>query len=293
MEITVDRDSVAAGDDTERHDYTVEVTPETTVDEILRTLRPDVNVAGPAAWLVRLGGRDGPAVAVYAAGFGMHVSPAADRPVGTLSPPVIYFDYWQSSPPQLLVDALKRGEEPDRKVALEEGWRQQYRDRLAAARASEARSPGDLLGTTMIAAAARLDAQIDVHARDYARLTAADGSTWVFHTDHRYWIWIDKAVHGLEQSIAWFRLPARSAEAVLTAILGEAWRTSRGLGQPAQPPTDVEVVPGRRSHWQWTDEAGPQEVRNWETPELAQHYAPFARWSVDEVVAHFTAASPM
>lgn len=60
------------------------------------------------------------------------------------------------------------------------------------------------------------------------------------------------------------------------------------------PETTVdEVVPGRRSHWQWTDEAGPQEVRNWETPELAQHYAPFARWSVDEVVAHFTAASPM
>src|SRR5688572_3984144 len=48
MRITVDRDSVAAGDDTERHDYVLEVAPETTVDELLRTLRPDVHVAGPA-----------------------------------------------------------------------------------------------------------------------------------------------------------------------------------------------------------------------------------------------------
>jgi len=294
MRITVDRDSVAAGDDTDRHDYVIEVAPQTTVDELLRTLRPDVSVAGPASWLVRLGGRDGPAIAVYAAGFGMHVSPAADRPVGSLSPPVIHFDYWQGSPPQLLLDALKRGEEPDRRTALEEGWRQQFRDRLAAARADEAAAPGGLLSPEVIAAASRLDARIEVHADDYARVIAADGSAFVFRTDHRYWMWIDRVSDdGLELSIAWFWLPARSAEPVLAAILGEGWRTARGLPDQQPPTTTIEVVLGERSLWQWTDDVGPQEVKNWDTPELAQHYAPFARLTVEQVVAHFTAGSPM
>jgi hypothetical protein len=59
------------------------------------------------------------------------------------------------------------------------------------------------------------------------------------------------------------------------------------------PPTTIEVVAGRLSLWRWTDESGQQDVKNWETPELAQRYAPFARWSVDQVVAHFTGASAM
>ena len=291
MKITVDRDSVAAGDDVDRHDYTLEVPPETTVDEVLRTLRPDVSVAGPASWLVRLGGRDGTAIAVYAAGFGMHVSPAADRPVASLSPPVIHFDYWQSSPPQLLLDALQRGEEPDRRTAMEEGWRQQFRDRLVAARASEAASPGGLLSPALVAAASRLDALIEVHAGDYARVTAADGSTWVVHTDHRYWIWIDRAADGLELPLAWFWRPAPAAEPVLAAILGEAWRRARGLPGRVPPPVTISVEHGQR--WTWVDGGTGYEVKNWETPELAEHYAPFARLSVDEVVAHFTSVSPM
>jgi hypothetical protein len=294
VRITVDRDSVAAGDDADRHDYPLEVAPGTTVDEILRTLRPDVSVAGQATWLVRLGGSDGQAIAVYASGFGMHVSPAADRPVESLTPPVIHFDYWQSAPPQPLLDAIKRGEEPDRRAAIEDGWRRLFRDRLAAAQAREASSPGGLLGPSALAAVDRLGAQVLVHADDYARVAAADGSTVVFRTDHRYWIWIDPVTDDdLELSIAWFCLPARSAEPVLAAILGERWRAAHGLPAPAPPPTTIEVVEGWRSLWRWTDDAGPQEVKNWDTPERAHRYAPFARLTVEQVVAHFTAGSPM
>ena len=286
------RDSVHAAD--EPVDQFLELPPETTVDQVLRTLRPDVTVAGPASWIVRLHGRDGPPVAVYAAGFGMHVSPAADRPLSVLIPATLHFDYWQSSPPQLLLDALKRGEEPDRRAAMEEGWREQFRGRLAAAQAEQTASPGGLLSPAVIAATSRLDARIEVHASDYARVIAADGSSYVFRTDHRYWIWIDRVTDDeLELSMAWFWLPARSAEPVLAAILGEAWRAARGLLDREPPPTTIEVVTGQWSLWQWTDDAGQQQVKNWETPELAQHYAPFARLTVEQVVAHFTAGSPM
>ncbi|MDZ5621263.1 hypothetical protein SFC88_10515 [Nocardioides sp. HM23] len=292
MLITVRRDSVHAAD--EPVDRELDLPPATTVDNVLRTLRPDVNVAGSASWLVRLGGSDGPAVAVYAVGFGMHVSPVAEQPVSSLSPPVIHFDYWQSSPPQLLLDALRRGEEPQRATAIEEGWRHQFRGRLAAARASEAEAPGGMLSPTMIAAASRLDARIEVHAADYARVVGADASAFVFRTDHRYWIWIDRVTDDdLELSIAWFWLPARAAEPVLAAILGTSWRVSRALPEPEPPPTTIEVLPGWRWEWRWADESGRHEVRNWDSPELAQRYAPFARLSVDEVVAHFTAVSSM
>jgi hypothetical protein len=211
-----------------------------------------------------------------------------------VSPPVIHFDYWQSSPPQLLLDALKRGEEPDRRTAVNAGWRLQLRERLAQARTREATSTERVLSPAAVAAADRFGARIEVHADDYARLVAADGSTWVFRTDHRFWIWIDRVTDDdLEYAVAWFRLPAGSAEPVLAAILGHAWCTATAVAVPLPPPTTIEVVEGRNWQWEWTDGSGSHQVRNWETPELARRYAPFARWSVEQVVAHFAAASPM
>ena len=237
VQVTVTRSSVHAAD--EPVDRVLELPPDTTVDEVLRTLRPDVSVAGQATWLVRLGGSGGPALAVYAAGFGMHVSPEADRPVSSVTPPVIHFDYWQTSPPRLLLDALKRGEEPDRRVALEEGWRQTFRDRLETARRDAVRSPARVLSAAAVSAVAALGAVVDVHAGDYARIIAADGRTYLLRTDRRYWIWIDEVTDdGLDECLAWFRLPAPSAEPVLAAILGFAWRQSQGLAALVPPPVD-------------------------------------------------------
>ncbi len=292
VQVIVSRSSVHAAD--EPVDRFLDLAPDTTVDEVLRTLRPDVTVAGPASWLVRLGGVDGPALAVYAAGFGMHVSPAADRPVSSVAPPVVHFDYWESSPPQLLLDALKRGEEPDRRSALEEGWRQTFRDRLDAARRDAEQSPARVLSAAAVAAASALGGMLDVHAGDYARVVAADGRTYVLRTDHRFWIWIDEATDdGLDVNLAWFRLPATAAEPVLAAILGFAWRQSQGPAAIVPPPVTVTVQEGWRWAWAWTDGGQQHEVRNWSEPELARRFAPFARLPVEQVVAHFTRRSPM
>jgi hypothetical protein len=292
VQVTVSRSSVHAAD--EPVDRVLDLSPDTTVDEVLRTLRPGVSIAGPASWLVRLGGTGGPAIAVYAAGFGMHVSPVADRPVSSLTPPVIHFDYWQSSPPQLLLDALKRGQEPDRWAAREEGWRQTFRDRLAAARRDAEQSPARVLSAAAVRAVDALGGTVDVHAGDYARVVAADGRTYVLRTDHQFWIWIDEATDdGLNPNLAWFRLPATAAEPVLAAILGFAWRQTQGLAALVPPPVAVTVQEGPRAAWTWTDNGEQHEVRNWSEPELARRFAPYARLSVEQVVAHFSRRSPM
>jgi hypothetical protein len=246
---------------------------------------------------VRLHGREGPPVAVYADGFGMHVSPAADRPVSVLIPAVLHFDYWMSSPPQLLLDALKQGREPDRRAAQQEGWRAQFRERLAEARREAAASPDRVLSGAATAAVSALGATFDVHSASYARVVAADGRSHVLRTDHRFWRWIERVEDdAIERTLAWFSLPATAAEPVLVAALGEAWRTARGLPAAPAPPTEIEVrlFPAHPSQWRWTDATGAEhEVKNWSTQEEAQRYAPFARWSPEQVAAHFTSPSPM
>lgn len=106
MLIHVDRDLVAAADDTESHGRTLRAHPSETLGAPLGRLTPDVSVRGPAAWAVRLSSGEPPGeyLAVYSAELGgMRVARDGERTLGSFSQPSVRFCYFGIAPAELLL----------------------------------------------------------------------------------------------------------------------------------------------------------------------------------------------
>lgn len=284
--MTVDRDSVAMGDDTDSHERVLEVPGETTLGAFLAHLAPDVSVAGPATWVVRLGGRDGDWVGMYDGQ--MRVLREADRTLDSLAPLQVFFDYWAGAPADLLLESLAGGRLPRKDALQREGWRRGWLAEDERAQEKAATTTKRLLSTDAVAAVATFGGRVEVHAPSYCRLVAADGATYVARADG-HWsrlALVDAA--GDQHQVASFRPPGPLAETTLVARLGEAWRESRGL-PPITPPRHRTEV--RRSGgiwmWAWSERGVPHEGRYWPDGSLAAAYAPYARLSVPEITALF------
>src|SRR5581483_5323017 len=98
MELTVDRASVCAGDDVERHAVWIEVPDQATLEQALTAVDATrfhhVHAGGLTSWLVRAGQYGRPLAAVqghhvaYIAGSGELIRDLLDRHL-----PMLYFDY--------------------------------------------------------------------------------------------------------------------------------------------------------------------------------------------------------
>jgi len=288
--VRVDRDSVAMGDDTESHERTLDVPGATTLGAFLAHLSPDVSVAGPAAWVVRLGGRDGDWVAMYDGQ--MRVLREADRTLDDLGVTTIHFDYWAGAPADLLLESLAAGRLPAKDALQREGWRRGWQAEDDRARAKAATTTRRLLSPAAVAAVAELGGRIEVHAPSYCRLVGADGTTYVVSTD-RHWsrlATLDEA--GDRQGLGTFRPPGPLAETTLVAHLGTTWRAVRGL-PPLDPPRHRTTVSRSGGIWRWTFSTGgvEHEGRYWPDGTLAATYAPYAQLGVPQITALFTAAA--
>lgn len=255
--MTVDRDSVAMGDDVEPHERVLDVPGETTLGAFLAHLSPDVSVAGPATWVVRLGGRDGAWVGMYDGQ--MRVLREADRTLADLGVAVVHFDYWAGAPAELLLESLAGGRLPDKTALQREGWRRGWQAEDERAREKQATTTKRLLSPEAVAAVEALGGRVEVHAPSYCRLVAADRTTYVVRSD-QHWsrlATVDDA--GDQHGLATFRPPGPLAETTLVARLGTAWREARGLA-PVEPPGTARRYAGPAASG-----CGPSPTEAWST----------------------------
>ncbi|WP_244930106.1 hypothetical protein [Nocardioides sp. W7] len=288
MQVTVDRDSVAMGDDTESHERVVDVPGETTLGTFLAHLSPGVSVAGgTGSWVIWIGDRRGDWVGMYADGEA-RVLRLADRTLAELGVTAVFFDYWSSAPPELLFASLAAGRLPDKTALRHEGWRQQWQVEDERAQEKEATTSKRLLTPDAVAAVAELGGRIEVHAPSYCRLAAADGTAYVVRSD-QFWTRISRLDdEGDQHQIATFQPPGPLAETTLVAMLGTTWRELNDL-PPVEPPRHRNEV--RRSagiwRWSWTERGELREGRYWPDGSLAAAFAPYARLGVPEITALF------
>jgi hypothetical protein len=291
LRITVDRDSVAMGDDMEVHTRVLEVPGETTLGAFLAHLRPDVWVGGgTTTWVVRLGDRAGDWVAMLADGE-MRVLRESDRTLASLGLTNIHFDYWAGAPAELLLESLTAGRLPDKTDLQHEGWRRMWQDEDDRAQVAATTDSERLLSPEAQAAVAELGGRIEVHAPSYCRLAGADGERYVVRTE-RFWSSIGLIEDGGDQKpMASFRPPGPALmETTLVARLGMTWREARGLPPIDPPPHDLDI--GRKAGiwmWSWQENDLPHEGRYSRDGSLAAVFAPYARLGVPEITALFAA----
>ncbi len=113
--VTVDRDSVSAGDDAEPHRTLFALPPAASVSDLLVAARracPLASIAGGCAtWLVDIG-TPARCIGVIAQHWPAARLVVPDGPAGALfgdGPRLVYFRYWLQSDPEAVFDALLRG----------------------------------------------------------------------------------------------------------------------------------------------------------------------------------------
>jgi hypothetical protein len=177
--LTVDRDSVAMGDDAVSHRRTVEVPDDATVVELLRLAPPDLAAPDTWTWVCHW---NGVPFAVHSSGRGTRVwderyRTVADLPTGP-GEPELFHAYWTQVDSDWLLERLRAGEPLDRRT-LEAQWAPiaavrrerelRERERSVAAR---------LLDAETVAALERFGAVVDLHTDTVCRFLVGDGR-WV------------------------------------------------------------------------------------------------------------------
>ncbi|RZS90858.1 hypothetical protein EV189_0088 [Motilibacter rhizosphaerae] len=238
MLVEVDRSSVHAGDDVRSHEHWTEVDPAWTVEELLASVQPDVDVQGGSTWICCWGGEP---FAVWC---------SRDRRVRTWRPevrtvadlgggPRLFFDYWSTADPDWLLAAVERGALADR-WALRQQWDDVLRAREEAEWRERARTSSDrLLTPEAVAALEGFGAALDPHGEGYCRAVLGEEEWRVSVVGS----WLSLvSPHGYTGS-ADSRL---AAETWLVAAVGAAWLAATGTVRDLPP----AVEPVHRSG-QW------------------------------------------
>lgn len=239
LQVRVDRDSVAAGDDVMSHERVVERPAGLLLSALLESVTPEIRASG-WSWVVRV---DREVVAVWSVDHGVQLL-APDRvvPDGGLE---VFFAYFLQIDPAWLYERLAAGTPAHRPTLLEE-----YAPIASARREDELRRrerqlDARLLTPDCVDTLVSFGASIDLHCDTTCRLlfggeqwtvARADTMTQAFAPDRR----------GPTLSAR----PAHLAEAWLVAALGGRARAAHGLVSfPGPPPKDVAGLSLRHGRW--------------------------------------------
>lgn len=228
IELHVDRDSVAMGDDVVSHAGVVSVARGTLLSAALELTSPEIRSPG-WSWVAVV---DGETTAVWSVDHGVQLL-VADRKI-TRGPIDVFFRYFVQIDPAWLFGRLAQGVGADRR-ALEEEYapiaHEKYRAEL---RRRERELDGRFLSTECVDALRHYGADITLHA-DVACDFTHDGETWsVRRADTMFQVF-----RGRGGPIASIR-PHALGETWLVGMLGTAARTAAGR---ADLP-DAEPLPG-------------------------------------------------
>ncbi|MCM3780332.1 hypothetical protein [Microbacterium hydrocarbonoxydans] len=216
LELHVDRDSVAMGDDVVSHAGVVSVPRGTVLSAAIERSSPEIESPG-WSWVAVV---DGVTSAVWSIDHGVQLV-VADRKL-TRGPVDVFFRYFAQIDPAWLFDRLARGERPDRR-ALDEEYapiaREKYRAEL---RRRERELDGRLLSTACVEALRRLGADITLHADVACEFTHGDDDWVVRRADTMFQVF-----RGGGGPIASLR-PHAFGEAWLVGMVGAAVRAAKG-----------------------------------------------------------------
>lgn len=228
IDLHVDRDSVAMGDDVVSHAGVVSVLRGTSLSAAIERSSPEIKSPG-WSWIAVV---DGETTAVWSVDHGVRLL-VADRRL-TRGPVAIFFRYFVQIDPAWLFERLAEGERPDRR-ALEERYapiaREKYRAELHR---RERELDGRLLSTACVDALRRHGAEITLHADVACEFTHRGDSWTVRRADTMLQVF-----RGSGGPIASIR-PHALGEAWLVGMLAAAERTA--ARSPALP--DADPIPG-------------------------------------------------
>lgn len=228
IELRVDRDSVAMGDDAVSHAATLSVPDGTMLSAAIEKSSPEIRAQG-WSWVVVV---DGEVAAVWSVDHGVRML-IADRALDH-GPADIYFRYFVQIDPAWLFDRLAQGA-PAHRYDLEAEYAPIAREKYATElRRREREIAAKLLSAESIAAIESYGAQVTLHA-DIACAFTFRGDTWtVRRADTMLQVFVGPG--GPRASIR----PHALGEAWLVGMLGAAARAA--AGRPELP--DAEVLPG-------------------------------------------------
>ncbi|WP_341956143.1 hypothetical protein [Microbacterium sp. LWH13-1.2] len=228
IELRVDRDGVAMGDDAVSHARTLSVPSGTTLSSALEKSSPEIRAEG-WSWVAVVAGE---VAAVWSVDHGVRML-IVDRALDH-GPVDIYFRYFVQIDPAWLFDRLAQGA-PARRYDLEAEYAPIAREKYAAElRRREREVAAKLLSAECIEAIESYGAEITVHA-DIACTFTYRGETWtVRRADTMLQVFVGPG--GPRASIR----PHELGEAWLVGMLGAAARAA--AGRPELP--EAEVLQG-------------------------------------------------
>ncbi|WP_044506622.1 hypothetical protein [Gordonia sp. KTR9] len=282
LEIEVDRDSVAMGDDVSCHARPLAVKPGTALSVVLASAAPEIRSRG-WAWVADVDGR---VAAVWSVDHGVQML-VEDRPVLAADVPSrIHYRYFMQIDPAWLHRRLADGAAADR-TSLERDYRPiGDRRREEEERRRERDSPARYLSVDCTEALRGLGAEFDLHNDRMARFTLFGSSMRVLRADTMTMTF--DGTNGVLSSIR----PVAVAECWLVAVAGQRARQARGLGpvgdDPRRPAPELwPMASGTAGTRRWTTRGTP--VVQLTGDDAVRAYRLSAGRSIREVVAILTA----
>lgn len=272
--VTVDRDSVAMGDDVSSHERTLTVDAGTPLSRLLELAAPEIRAPG-WSWVATT--EAGP-VAVWSVDHGVQLL-VEDAPVtAEIGPHDVLFRYFMQIDPAWLHARLAEGAAPRRDVLERE-----YRPLAQAAREREDRRrerelPERLLTPECVAAVEGLGAATDLHNDRTYRFDLLGEGWAVSRADTMTQVFRGAGT----PPIASVR-PTSFAECWLVAMVAAQVRAARGLPRlpDVDSPTAPELRPMGPDRWQLN---GPLTVQLRGEAAVAAYRLAFGR-SIAEILA--------
>ncbi|WP_186307570.1 hypothetical protein [Microbacterium sp. 1.5R] len=232
IDLRVDRDSVAMGDDVVSHAGVISVPRGTLLSAAIERSSPEIRSPG-WSWIAVV---DVDTAAVWSVDHGVRLL-VADRPLRR-GPVEIFFRYFVQIDPAWLFDRLARGDKPDRR-ALEEQYAPIAREKhRAELRRRERELDGRLLSAPCVDALRHLGAEVTLHA-DVACEFTFQGEAWVVRRADT----MLQVFRGAGGPIASIR-PHALGEAWIVGVLAVAARTAAGTAARLDALPDAELSPG-------------------------------------------------
>jgi len=292
MRVTVDRSSVAAGDDGESHLVELEVDPALTLGMLVTRLRPTATIgSGRATWLVRIASR---IVGVHAQEWGetrLFADPALR--IDTLSDDrgrlAVFFEYLAQVDPEIALARYRTGG-----TLSSDERRQLTADGLAAgveadAIRDQAASMERYAGAEAIALLEDFGLVVRVHSARYLRGDVPTGDGRATIVIQAYDSMAGVSWNGCH--LANLR-PLRHAEQLAVTLVGAAWR-EEARRPPAVLPAPVAgwgATPrGDRWFAHWVEGAVRHDATFGTEADLATAFGRYSTLSLSELAAIYRA----
>ncbi|WP_439032878.1 hypothetical protein [Gordonia terrae] len=282
LEIEVDRDSVAMGDDVISHVRRVAVTPGTPLSVVLDASAPEIRSRG-WSWVAEVDGR---VAAVWSVDHGVQMLVHDSAVTDADAPRRIHYRYFLQIDPAWLHRRLAHGAAPNRR-ALERDYRPiGDRRREEEERRRERDSPARYLSVECIEALRGLGAEFDLHNDRMARFTVSGSLIRVQRADT-----MTMTFDASGRVLSSIR-PVAVAECWLIAVAGQLMRQARGLppvaDDPRTPAPDLRAMgSGVSGAARWTTKGEP--VVQLTGDDAVRAYRLSAGRSMSELVAILTA----